>query len=62
MSLPAQAIERKTLTNFLVFLILVAGVFSYFQLGRLEDPDFTIKTGVIVTSIPAPVPKRLNWR
>jgi multidrug efflux pump subunit AcrB len=52
MSLPAQAIERKTLTNFLVFLILVAGVFSYFQLGRLEDPDFTIKTAVIVTQYP----------
>ena len=52
MSLPAQAIERKVLTNFLVFLILVAGVFSYFQLGRLEDPDFTIKTAVIVTQYP----------
>ena len=52
MSLPAQAVERSTLTNFIVLLILVGGVFSYFNLGRLEDPDFTIKTGVIVTQYP----------
>ena len=52
MSLPAQAIERKTLTRFLVFLILAGGIFSYFQLGRLEDPDFTIKTAVIATQYP----------
>ena len=52
MSLPAQAVERSTLTNFIVLLILIGGVFSYFNLGRLEDPDFTIKTGVIVTQYP----------
>jgi multidrug efflux pump subunit AcrB len=52
MSLPAQAIERSTLTRFLVFLILVGGIFSYLQLGRLEDPDFTIKTAVIATQYP----------
>jgi len=52
MSIPAQAIERKTLTRFIVFLMLVGGIFSYFQLGRLEDPDFTIKTAVIATQYP----------
>lgn len=52
MNLAAQAVERSTLTKFVVLLILVAGVFSYFNLGRLEDPDFTIKTGVIVTPYP----------
>ena len=52
MSLPAQAIERSTLTRFLVVLILIGGIVSYFQLGRLEDPDFTIKTAVIATQYP----------
>ena len=52
MSLPSQAIERSTLTRFLVVLILLGGIFSYFQLGRLEDPDFTIKTAVIATQYP----------
>ena len=52
MSLPEEAIKRSTLTRFLVCLILLAGIFSYFQLGRLEDPDFTIKTAVIATQYP----------
>ena len=52
MSLPAQAIERSVLTNFLVILLVVGGVAAYLDLGRLEDPDFTIKTGVIMTQYP----------
>ena len=44
MNLPALAIEKKTVTYFVVFLLLAGGIFSYFQLGQLEDPDFTIKT------------------
>ena len=52
MSLPEEAIKRSTLTRFLVCLILLGGIFSYFQLGRLEDPDFTIKTAVIATQYP----------
>ena len=60
MSLPALAVERKTLTNFLVFLVLVSGVFSYFQLGRLEDPDFSIKTAVVVTQYPGASPEEVE--
>ena len=60
MSLPALAIENKTVTNFVVFLLLVGGIFSYFQLGQLEDPDFTIKTGVIITPYPGATPEEVE--
>ena len=43
MNLTRFAIENRTLTNFLVFLVVVGGLYSYFQLGQLEDPDFTVK-------------------
>ncbi len=60
MNLTRFAIENKTLTNFLVFLIFVGGIFSYFQLGQLEDPDFTVKIGAIVTQYPGATPEEVE--
>jgi len=60
MNLAAIAIERATLTNFLVFLLVVGGIASYFQLGRLEDPEFTVKTGVIITPYPGASPTEVE--
>ncbi len=52
MSLPRIAIEKSAVTLFLTALVVVGGVFSFFQLGWLEDPDFSVKTAVIVTPYP----------
>ena len=49
MNLTKFSIEHGTLINFIVFLVFVGGLFSYSSLGRLEDPDFTVKVGVIIT-------------
>ena len=43
MNLAKFAVERSVLTQVITFLVLVGGVFSFFQLGQLEDPDFTVK-------------------
>jgi multidrug efflux pump subunit AcrB len=51
-SLTEFSLNKSTLTHFLVFLLVVGGLFSYATLGRLEDPDFTVKTGVIMTAYP----------
>ncbi|MGD0721302.1 MAG: efflux RND transporter permease subunit, partial [Roseiarcus sp.] len=37
------AIRHPALISFLIFAIAVGGALSYFQLGRAEDPSFTIK-------------------
>ena len=60
MNLTSFALERKTLTNFLVFLIVVGGVFSFSTLGRLEDPDFTVKVGAIITQYPGASPAEVE--
>ncbi|UCD73786.1 MAG: efflux RND transporter permease subunit, partial [Phycisphaerales bacterium] len=60
MNLPAFALKRRVLTNFLGCLIAIGGIFSYFQLGRLEDPDFTVKRGVIVTAYPGATPAEVE--
>ncbi len=56
MNLTQIALDKRTLINFIVFLVVVGGLLSYATLGRLEDPDFTVKTGVIVTGYPGASP------
>jgi multidrug efflux pump subunit AcrB len=46
------AIEKKVVTYFATFMMLLAGIASFFALGQLEDPEFTIKTALVATSYP----------
>ncbi|MFC3909120.1 efflux RND transporter permease subunit [Legionella dresdenensis] len=52
MALADYAIENKTVTSFILLLLIVAGSFCFFKLGRLEDPEFTVKTATITTHYP----------
>jgi len=45
-------IFNKKITYVLSVLVLVLGMVSYFNLGRLEDPEFSIKEAVITTYYP----------
>jgi multidrug efflux pump subunit AcrB len=56
MNLTQFALDKQALTKFVVLLTVVGGLFSYATLGRLEDPDFTVKTAVIVTAYPGASP------
>jgi len=60
MNLPRYAINNKVFTNFIVALLVVGGLWSYMNLGRLEDPDFTVKTGVIITQYPGASPEQVE--
>ncbi|WP_048708474.1 efflux RND transporter permease subunit [Microvirga massiliensis] len=52
MNLPRLAIRNRTLTVFAVILLVLAGITAFFNLGQLEDPDFTIKVAVVSTPYP----------
>ena len=52
MTLTEYAVTNRAISYFVVFLILVGGIASFFSLGQLEDPVFTIKKAVIVTPYP----------
>ena len=41
------ALEHRSLVWYFMIAFMVAGLFAYLQLGREEDPNFTIKTMVI---------------
>ncbi len=51
-NLSRWAIEHPALLRFLVVLILLLGVRSYFHLGQAEDPPFTFKTMLIQAQWP----------
>jgi multidrug efflux pump subunit AcrB len=51
-NLSALAVRERAITLFLILSISLAGAVSFFQLGRAEDPAFTIKVMTIVTAWP----------
>ena len=46
------AVENAKFVRFAVLMLILGGIGAYFQLGQLEDPEFTIKTAVIATPYP----------
>jgi multidrug efflux pump subunit AcrB len=60
MSLTKIAIEKKAVSWFGLFLITVAGIVSFFSLGQLEDPEFTIRSAIITTSYPGATAKEVE--
>ena len=46
------SIKNTVVVRFMVALLIVAGLFSYFKLGKLEDPEFKIKEALVVTIYP----------
>lgn len=51
-NLSMLAVRERSITLFLIILISIAGVMAFFQLGRAEDPAFTVKTMTIITAWP----------
>ena len=60
--LPKYAVENRTVVGFCVALTLLGGVWSYFSMGRLEDPEFTIKTAVVATLYPGATATEVDTR
>lgn len=42
-NLSALAVRERAITLFFIFASACAGIYAYFQLGRAEDPSFTVK-------------------
>ncbi len=52
MTAAGYALKNRAVMFVLVLTIIAAGMFAYGQLGRLEDPEFTIKEAVVSTQYP----------
>ncbi|MBI5618753.1 MAG: efflux RND transporter permease subunit [Gammaproteobacteria bacterium] len=51
-NLSALAVRERAVTLFLIVAIVLAGTYAFFNLGRAEDPAFTIKTLTVAAAWP----------
>jgi multidrug efflux pump len=51
-NLSEWVLTHRAFTGFLMVLVLLGGIFAYFQLGQKEDPEFTFRVMVVKTIYP----------
>jgi multidrug efflux pump subunit AcrB len=51
-NLSALAVRERSVTLFFLLATILAGVLAYLQLGRAEDPTFTIKVFTVIVAWP----------
>jgi multidrug efflux pump subunit AcrB len=51
-NLSALAVRERSITLFLIVALVLIGAFSYVNLGRAEDPPFTVKTFTVIATWP----------
>ncbi len=49
MNLAEYSLKNRVVVYFTLLLVFVGGIFSYFNMGKLEDSVFTIKTALVIT-------------
>ena len=60
MKLTELVLDKRVVAYVMTCLLVLGGVYAYTELGRLEFPDFTIKTAVVMTSYPGATPEEVE--
>ncbi|MCG7529911.1 efflux RND transporter permease subunit [Psychrobium sp. MM17-31] len=60
MDIAKLSIKNSVISWMFAALLLIGGVISYTDLGRLEDPEFTIKEAMIITTYPGASPLQVE--
>jgi multidrug efflux pump subunit AcrB len=60
MDLTRMAIERKRITAVALVVVLAAGISSYNNMSRAEDPGFLVRTALVQTIFPGASPERVE--
>ena len=42
------SLKNKTVTQFFTALLMIVGIAGFMKMSKLEDPNFTVKTGLVV--------------
>jgi len=56
MQITKAAIKKNYITLTIITILIIAGVFSYIQLPKSENPGFVIKQATIITYLPGASP------
>ncbi|WP_439495326.1 efflux RND transporter permease subunit [Bosea sp. (in: a-proteobacteria)] len=60
LNLSAIAVRERAVTLFSIMLLVAAGAYAFFALGRAEDPNFTIKTLTVTTVWPGATAREMQ--
>ncbi len=60
MNIAEIAIEKNVITYTMMVLLLVGGVLGFRNIGKLEDPDFTIRDVMVITPYPGASPREVE--
>lgn len=53
-------LQYRSVMLLLTAIIVLGGIFSYFSLGRLEDPPFSVKSALVITQYPGATPEEVE--
>ena len=53
-------IDNRTSSWLVALILFIGGTLAYLGLGRLEDPQFTIKQAMIITNYPGASPQQVE--
>jgi multidrug efflux pump subunit AcrB len=59
-NLSAAAVRHPSLTLFLIISVAIAGTIAFFQLGRAEDPAYTVKAMVVTAAWPGATAREMQ--
>jgi len=59
-NLAEWALKHKSIIYYFMAVLLTFGIFSYSQMGRMEDPDFTMRTMVVGVAWPGASPQEMS--
>ena len=54
------ALRHKSIIYYFIAILLTFGIFSFTHMGRMEDPDFTMRTMVVGVSWPGASPQEMS--
>ncbi|MDD1779849.1 efflux RND transporter permease subunit [Enterovibrio sp. ZSDZ35] len=60
MNIAEYSIKNKIISWLAIVILTIGGITSFLDLGRLEDPAFTIKDAMIIATYPGATPKEVE--
>ncbi len=60
MNIAEYSIRHKVVSWLFTLILLIGGVVSFSRLGQLEDPEFTLKTAMVITNYSGASPRQVE--
>lgn len=60
MNIAEYSIRHKVVSWLFTLILLIGGVVSFTRLGQLEDPEFTLKTAMVITNYSGASPRQVE--